>query len=153
MLVDTGVDFLSFGGTKNGLMCAEAIVILNPSLHKDFQYVRKQGLHLASKMRFLAQFIAYFENNLWRESASHANKMARKLEELLREKCPGIQITRPVQANAAFMVLPPDVTKKLQEQFYFYVWNEQTGEVRVMCSFQTSPSDVSKFVDSLAKIL
>jgi threonine aldolase len=146
MTKDAGVDVLSFGGTKNGLMGAEAVVFLNPALGEDFKYIRKQGLHLASKMRFIsAQFIAYFENELWRTNATQANQMAMLMESELKKFPDKIQITQKVEANAVFAIMPSEMAKELQKEFYFYVWNELTNEVRLMCSFETTEEQIQLF--------
>src|SRR3989344_1540120 len=102
----TGVDALSFGGTKNGMMYGEAVIFFNKKLAKDFQYTRKQGMQLASKMRFIsAQFIALLYNNLWLKNAQHSNSMAKLLESEL-SKIPEVKITQKVEANAVFAILP-----------------------------------------------
>jgi threonine aldolase len=157
MTTDAGVDILSFGGTKNGLMGAEAVVILNPQLQKQFEYIRKQGLHLASKMRYLsAQWIAYFKNDLWRENAQQANAMAQFLCSEMQQHCPQYTISHPVQANSVFCCLPKSMILKLQEQFAFYVWNESLSndqsEVRWMCSFNTQQDEVIQLVQSVKRL-
>jgi threonine aldolase len=142
---EVGVDVVSFGGTKNGLLGAEAVVILKPELAHDFLYIRKQSMQLASKMRFLAaQFDATLEDNLWLRCAGHANAMAARLAAALAD-VPGLTITRPVETNAVFATLPPAVTKALQRQYPFYVWDESAGEVRWMCSWDTTERDVDEF--------
>lgn len=150
---DAGVDVLSFGGTKNGLMCGEAVVFFDPSLTADFKYIRKQGMQLASKMRFMAaQFQAFFSNDLWLRSARHANRMAR----LLADRAggvPGVRISRDVEANGVFAVLPREAIPGLQEAFFFHVWNEETSEVRWMTSFDTTEEDIDEFVALLKKTL
>jgi threonine aldolase len=140
-----GADLVSFGGTKNGLLGAEAVVLLRHELTHDFLYIRKQSMQLASKMRFLAaQFDALLDGELWRRSASHANAMAARLAERVRE-LPGLRITRPVETNAVFATLPPAVITSLQRDFPFYTWDETTGEVRWMCSWDTTEEDVDVF--------
>jgi len=152
LTTDVGVDVVSFGGTKNGLLGAEAIVFLNSELAQDFKYTRKQGLHLASKMRFLAaQFLAFFEDDLWKENALQANGMAKLLEKEILNSCPSVKITKPVQANSVFAILSPKQIKSLQKYFYFYVWNETLNEVRLMCSFDTTKEHVQSFVQKLCK--
>ena len=141
-----GVDVLSFGGTKNGLMYGEAIVFLNPQFSNDFKYRRKQGMQLASKMRYIsAQFEAFLSNDLWKKNADHANRMAGKLFNALKD-VKGIEITQPVQSNAVFAKIPGEIIADLQEQFFFYVWDEETFEVRWMCSFDTTEEDIEGFV-------
>jgi threonine aldolase len=150
---DVGVDLLSFGGTKNGLLGAEAVVILNPELAPQFQYVRKQSMQLASKMRFLAaQFDALLTDELWRRCAAHANSMAAQLAAAVRD-LPRLTITRPVETNAVFATLPPKVTAALQREFPFYTWDESAGEVRWMCSWDTTEDDVDEFAAALAEAL
>ncbi|MBT1688222.1 threonine aldolase family protein [Dawidia soli] len=151
--VDAGVDVLSFGGTKNGLMFGEAVLFFNPALAKHFRYIRKQGMQLHSKMRFIgAQFEALLSGDLWKRNAGHANAMARLLEEALRS-IPGVTITRPVQANGIFATLPPAIIPALQEEIYFYVWNEKTSEIRLMCSFDTQEEDVRHFSASIRRLI
>ncbi|MGN6871973.1 MAG: threonine aldolase family protein, partial [Solirubrobacteraceae bacterium] len=148
-----GADVVSFGGTKNGLLGAEAVVLLNPRLAHDFLYVRKQSMQLASKMRFLAaQFDALITDELWLRSARHANTMAARLAEAVGD-VPGIQITRPVQANAVFAILPPAVIPVLQRDYPFYVWDESAGEVRWMCSWDTTEEDVESFATAVRDAL
>jgi threonine aldolase len=150
---DAGVDLLSFGGTKNGLLGAEAVVFLNPELADGFEYLRKQTLQLASKMRFLAaQFDALLTDELWLRCASQANSMAASLAGAVRD-LPGLEITRPVQTNAVFATLPRSATEALQREFPFYVWDEHTGEVRWMCSWDTTQDDVDSFVDAISSAL
>lgn len=150
---DVGVDILSFGGTKNGMMMGEAVVFFNRKLAADFLYIRKQSMQLASKMRFIsAQFHALLSNDLWKRNASHANAMAALLAEKLSQ-VPGIQITQPVQANAVFAKIPSQYIERLQEQFYFYVWNESMNEVRLMTSFDTMAEEVTAFVSYLASLI
>jgi threonine aldolase len=146
---DVGVDIVSFGGTKNGLMLGEAVVVLNPGAVRGMDYVRKMSMQLASKMRFVsAQFDALLSGDLWLRNARHANAMAHRLEAAVRG-VPGVEVVRPVQANAVFAVLPADVTARLQKLYPFYVWNEATGEVRWMTSFDTTEADVDSFVAAL----
>jgi threonine aldolase len=142
---DVGVDVLSFGGTKIGLVLGEAVVLLRPGHGEGIEYLRKQSMQLASKMRFLAaQFDALLEGERWRAAAARANAMARRLADGVAG-ADGVRVTQSVDANAVFAVLPPPATKRLQERWRFYVWDEQTGEVRWMCSWDTSPEDVDAF--------
>lgn len=141
---DAGVDLLSFGGTKNGLLGAEAVVFLTPGIGADFAFVRKQGMQLASKMRFLAaQFIALLEGDLWHRNAAHANRMARLLAERVRD-VPGITLTQPVEANGVFARVPPAHIPALQARSYFYVWTPDTAEVRWMTAWDTTEEDVER---------
>jgi threonine aldolase len=147
---DVGVDAVSFGGTKNGLLGAEALVLLREDIGEGTTYLRKQSLQLASKQRFLAaQFVALLEGDLWRTSASHANAMATRLAERVGT-VPGVRVTQAVQANAVFAVLPAGVADALREEFPFYTWDEATGEVRWMCAFDTTADEVDAFADAVA---
>jgi threonine aldolase len=146
---DAGVDLLSFGATKNGAVGAEAVVFFREEPAKKFKYIRKQGMQLPSKMRFVAaQFEALLTDDLWRRSAEHANAMARRLANGVRG-VPGITITQPVEANAVFAILPPERIAQLQEKFFFYVWDEQKHEVRWMTAWDTTEEDVDGFVEAL----
>ncbi|HEX8556795.1 MAG TPA: low specificity L-threonine aldolase [Pyrinomonadaceae bacterium] len=137
-----GVDVLSFGGTKNGMMYGEAVVFFDPALARDFRFVRKQCAQLPSKMRFVAaQFTALLTDDLWLRTASHANRMARLLAEELRAT-PRVSVTQPVESNAVFAALPPAALARLRERFFFYTWDRQTSEARFMCSFDTTEEDV-----------
>jgi threonine aldolase len=148
---DAGVDVVSLGGTKNGLLAAEAVVVLDPGAATGLTYLRKTSMQLASKMRFFsAQLVALYEGDLWLRSAAHANEMARRLAEGVRD-VPGVTITRPVQANAVFAVLPAEVAERLTKRFRFYTWDAHTGEVRWMCSFDTSEEDVDAFARAVAE--
>ena len=151
--VDCGVDVLSYGGAKNGMMYGEAVVFLNKQLGENFKYIRKQGMHLPSKMRFIsAQFEALLSGDLWRRSAEHANRMARLLGSELA-KVPGIKLTQPVEANGVFAVIPEKYIAALQKKYFFYVWNEEISECRFMASFDTSEEDIHEFVALVRKIV
>jgi threonine aldolase len=151
--VDCGVDVLSYGGAKNGMMYGEAVVFLNKKLGEGFKYIRKQGMHLPSKMRFIsAQFEALLSGDLWRRSAAHANRMARLLGSEL-EKVPGIKLTQPVEANGVFAVIPEKYIAALQKKYFFYVWNEEISECRFMASFDTTEEDIHDFVSLVRKIV
>jgi len=151
--VDTGVDVLSFGGTKNGMMYGEAVVFMSEEFAYDFKYLRKQGMQLASKMRFIAaQFDRFLDEDVWLKNASHANRMAKILEAEVM-KIGGIRITQPVQSNAVFAILPKEIITVLQEAFFFYVWNEANGEVRWMCSYDTTEEDVINFSSLIRKVI
>ena len=148
-----GVDVLSFGGTKNGMMYGEAIIFFDQALCKDFKYRRKQGMQLASKMRYIAaQFSAFLENELWKENASHANRMARKLYDSVKD-IPGLEVTREVESNAVFARIPSHVIPALQDEFFFYIWDEELSEVRWMCSFDTTEADIESFASLLRSML
>src|SRR5882672_1380911 len=148
---DAGVDILSFGGAKNGMMYGEAVVFFDKNLAKDFKYTRKQGTHLPSKMRFIsAQFEALLSNDLWRRNAEHANRMAQQLARELA-RIPRITITQKVEANGVFALVPRQYVPLLQKQYFFYVWNEETSEVRFMTSFDTTAEDIADFVGLVKK--
>jgi threonine aldolase len=150
---DCGVDLLSFGGTKCGMMLGEAVVVRDPALAADLLYLRKGSMQLASKMRFLAaQFDALLHDELWRRCAAHANAMAARLAGAVGG-LDGLQITRPVQANAVFAVLPAPAREKLAERFDFYAWDEAADEVRWMCSWDTTEEDVDEFAGAVEECL
>ena len=150
---DAGVDLVSFGLTKNGAMIAESVVVLNPERVRGIDFLRKTSMQLSSKMRFMsAQYVALLTDDLWLSSAAHANAMARRLESAVRD-LPGVTITQSVQANAVFAILPADVTAALQERFHFYTWNQETGEVRWMCAWDTTPEDVDAFAAAIGEEL
>jgi len=155
LTTDLGVDVLSFGGTKNGLMGAEAVVFLKEGLAENFQYVRKQSMQLSSKMRFLsAQMVALLEGNLWRRNASHANAMAKLLETNLRKHCPHLPILYPVEANAVFVQLPSmEVLHKLQKKSFFWIWDHERAVARWMTSWDTEPSFVEAFIAELKTLI
>lgn len=149
---DAGVDVLSFGGTKNGMMFGEAVVIFNPALAKDAYYLRKQGMQLHSKMRFIsAQFECLLATDLWKRNATHSNAMAKRLEQGLRG-VPSVKITQAVDANGVFAILPTEITPELQKEIFFYVWNEQTNEVRLMCSFDTKEEEIDRFIKKIKEL-
>jgi len=144
---DAGVDVLSFGGTKNGMMYGEAVVFFDKALAGDFKYIRKQGMHLPSKMRFIsAQFEALLVDDLWRRGAAHSNRMAQLLGSELA-KLPRIKLTQPVESNGVFAVIPREYIPALQEKYFFYVWDEAISEVRLMASFDTSEEDIRDFIE------
>jgi len=148
---DAGVDVLSFGGTKNGMMFGEAICFLRPGISGDFKYIRKQGMQLASKMRFIsAQYLAYFRDDLWKKSALHSNRMARILAGKL-SGIKGIQITQPVQSNGVFAILPHEVAHSVCRSYFFYPWNEVTSEYRLMTSWDTTEEDINGLIDLLQR--
>ena len=151
MTTDAGVDVMSFGGTKNGAMSAEAVIVLNPELNisGDLGFIRKQYMQLSSKMRFTsAQFIALLTDELWRENADHANSMAQRLAAGVKE-IQGVTITQPTQATAVFAQVPPAAIPRLQAHTPFYVWNEARSEVRWVCSWDTTETDVAEFIAAL----
>ncbi len=152
---DVGVDIVSLGGTKNGIMGAEAIVVINPEAVDGLIYLRKMSMQLASKMRFVsAQLLALFENGLGLRSATHANTMAQRLRNSLEEgiasgALSGLSFSAPTQANAVFAVLDPEVSDRIRQTFRFYDWDRSVGEVRWMCSFDTTEEDIERFVETI----
>lgn len=150
---DAGVDILSFGGTKNGMMIGEAVLFFNPALSLYSKYFRKQAAQLFSKMRFVgAQFVPYLREGIWKINAAHANRMAKILETEIR-KLKGIEITQSVDANGIFAIVPKELIPQLQNEYFFYTWNEQRGEVRWMTSFDTSEEDIMNFAHILKGLL
>lgn len=158
MTTDLGVDCLSFGGTKNGLLMGESCVLLNPVLDIDMKYRRKQMTQLCSKMRFMAaQFEAYLTTDLWRRNAAHSNAMAQLLRDeiqaLSHSVTQSLKIMYSVQVNSVFVQLPADVWHALQQEYFFYDWDEAQNVVRWMCSFDTTEEDIHAFVAALKKLL
>jgi threonine aldolase len=151
--VDCGVDIMSFGGTKNGLMMGEAVLVFNEKLKANAPYFQKQSAQLFSKNRFIAtQFKALLSNDLWLRMATHANKMAQLLSAEIQQ-LPGVTITRKVQANAVFAIIPQKAIEPLQAKYPFYIWDEETLELRWMCSFDTTEEDIENFVSTLRDLL
>jgi threonine aldolase len=148
---DLGIDVLSFGATKNGALGAEAVVFFNPELAASFKFYRKQGMQLASKMRFIsAQFEALFAGDLWLQNARHANRMAQLLKREI-SKIPQVKIIYNVEANGVFAQVPRKAIAKLQKRYFFYVWNESQSVVRWMCSWDTTADDVKQFAGFLRR--
>ncbi len=148
-----GVDVLSFGGTKNGAMGAEAVVSFLPAEAAGLRFIRKQSMQLASKMRFIAaQFDALLRDDLWLRNATHANAMAQRLAEGVSDLA-GVTLAYPTEANGVFAVLPPAVTEALQAEYPFYVWDEVSGVVRWMASFDTTEQDVDAFVELVSEVM
>lgn len=149
LTVDAGVDILSFGGTKNGMMMGEAVVSFRPEITENLPYYRKQSAQLASKLRYLsAQFIPYLENDLWLQNAVKANNSALKLAEALRQY-PQIQFTQKVESNQLFFTIPEASLKKLQEHYFFYMWNEANNEARLVTSWDTTDEDINGLIEVL----
>ena len=149
LTTDAGVDILSLGGTKIGAMLAEAVVVLSPDRVTGATFLRKQSMQLASKMRFVsAQLLAIFEGDLWRRNAEHANAMARRLADGVAD-IEGITLPTEVEANAVFPILARESSERLMESFRFYFWDETTGQVRWMCAWDTTESDVDTFVEAV----
>lgn len=161
---DAGIDVLSFGGTKNGLMFGEVVVFFGKDKGNDFEYLRKQGMQLHSKMRYIsAQFDRYLTNDLWKKNALHANQMAQKLADAISQ-FPELKLTQDVKANGVFCIMPPELIPKLQEEYFFHVWNEKPSlvgesaksnvkEVRLMCSWDNTDEDIEGFVSLIRKNL
>lgn len=153
---DIGVDVLSFGGTKNGAMLGEAIVVLDPDASAGLTFLRKLDMQLSSKMRFVsAQLIALLEGDLWLRNAAHSNAMAARLRAgveagLADGSIAGVAFTQPTQANGVFATLPAGVADRLRESFRFYDWDASKNEVRWMCSFDTTESDIDAFIAAIA---
>ena len=150
---DLGVDVLSFGGTKNGAMGAEAVVFFNQNLAHDFLYRRKQGMQLASKMRYIsAQLNALLTDDLWLRNARHSNRMAKLLERELK-KIPDVEIAYKVEANGVFARIPRQAISKIRQRYFFYDWDESQAMVRWMCSWDTTEQDVTTFVSFVAQTI
>lgn len=153
LTTDVGADCVSFGGTKNGMLMGESVVILNPELDVDVRYRRKQMAQLSSKMRFVAaQFQAYLVEDVWRRNAMHSNKMAQMLYQTVKD-IPSLEVLYKVQVNSVFVKLPREIWQRLQQEYFFYDWDYGRDEVRWMCSFDTTEDDVRAFVDTLKKII
>ena len=152
MTTDCGVDCLSFGGTKNGMLMGESAVLLNPALDIDMKYRRKQMSQLCSKMRFMsAQFEAYLNTGLWERNAQHSNRMAALLYKSVKD-LPNLEVVYPVQVNSVFVRLPRKVWTTLLKDYFFYDWDEADNVVRWMCSFDTTEEDIRGFVERLKEI-
>jgi threonine aldolase len=153
LTVDAGVDILSFGGTKNGMMMGEAVISFRPELTDSLQYFRKQSAQLASKMRYLAaQFIPYLENGLWLDNALKANRQAARLAAILGQY-PQIRFTQKVESNQLFLTMPAEAAKRLLEKYFFYYWNEEASEVRFVTSWDTTEEDICRLEQALKEIL
>lgn len=153
LTTNTGIDILSFGATKNGAMLAESVVSFRPELSKGMKYLRKMGMQLYSKMRYSsAQWLAYLSDNLWYENAKNANDMARYLYNRLAD-IPQVKLTQNIEANAIFALLDKDIIEPLREKYFFYTWDEFTGEIRLMCSYDTQKKDIDDFIDYLRELL
>ena len=151
LTTDAGVDVLSFGGTKGGMMFGEAVVVLDPSAVRGMAYLRKSAMQLASKMRFVSvQFEALLAGDLWLRNARNANAMAARLAAAVRD-VPGVTVTREVEANAVFALLPEDTAERLRKRFRFYTWDQATGEVRWMTAFDTTEADVDAFAAAITE--
>ncbi|MDO5017087.1 MAG: aminotransferase class V-fold PLP-dependent enzyme [Porphyromonas sp.] len=144
-----GIDTMVLGGTKNGLMGAECVVVFDPELATEARYARKQACQLASKMRYIsAQFIAYLTDELWKKSAAHANDMAQRLADALSRKS-YVRFTQKVESNQLFLTLPRAVSEALERQFHFYYWDESIGEIRLVTSHDTTDEDIYALIQTL----
>jgi threonine aldolase len=143
LTVDAGVDILSFGGTKNGMMQGEAVICFRPGLSDNLPYFRKQSAQLASKMRYLsAQFIPYLTDNLWLSNARHANQQAAKLVNILKQY-PQVKFTQKPETNQLFFTLPKAIAQQLSSTYFFYFWNEEQCEIRLVTSWDTTDEDIA----------
>jgi len=153
LTIDAGVDVVSFGGTKNGMMYGEAVVFCDPALGADAKFIRKQATQLPSKMRFVAaQFDALLTDDLWIRNAAHANAMAQRLAAATRD-IPGVTLAREPEVNSVFVRLPADRIAKLQADSFFWVWDETVDEVRWMTAFDTTEADIDAFVATIRRVL
>lgn len=145
--VDAGVDILSFGGTKNGMMMGEAVISFRPEITENLQYIRKQSAQLASKMRYLsAQFVPYLEQELWYCNAKRANDCAARLAAEL-SRYPQIRFTQKVETNQLFFIAPPELLARIREHYFFYMWDEAAGEARLVTSWDTTDEDIDRLVE------
>lgn len=152
LTVDCGVDVLSFGGTKNGLMMGECVVVFNDALKAEARFVRKQSAQLASKMRYLScQFTAYLTDNLWLKNATHANAMASRLYEALKP-LPGVCFTQKAESNQLFLTMPRVVIDRMLQSYFFYFWDEANDEIRLVTSFDTTEEDIAQFISTLQEV-
>ena len=137
---------LSFGGTKNGLMMGECVIVFDDSLKSEARFIRKQSAQLASKMRYLScQFTAYLTDELWLKNATHANAMAKRLADAL-EQVPGVRFTQRVESNQLFLTMPRAETDRMLQTYFFYFWNEEADEIRLVTSFDTTEEDIDTFI-------
>jgi len=142
-------DVLSFGGTKNGAMAAEAVIVMHQGLMASVPFLRKQQMQLSSKMRFIsAQFSALLEDKLWLRNAQHANSMAQRLAAGLA-KIPEVTLRYPVQSNAVFAALSQERIASLQRDWVFYLWNAKESVVRLMTAFDTTHDDVDALIAAI----
>lgn len=152
LTVDCGIDILSFGGTKNGLMMGECVIVFDEALKAEARFVRKQSAQLASKMRYLScQFTAYLTNDLWLANATHANKMAHRLYEALKD-FPGTRFTQKAESNQLFLTMPRPVIDRMLQSYFFYFWKEEANEIRLVTSFDTTEEDINEFIRILGTI-
>jgi len=149
---DCGVDILSLGGTKNGMLMGEAVIAFHPELQKHLKFYRKQSAQLYSKMRYLScQFTAYFQDELWLKNARHANALAEYLAEKI-QSVPQLKLTQKVESNALFLSMPKSFIEELRKEYFFYTWNEERNEVRWVTSWDTSQEDIDKFAKKMLSL-
>lgn len=149
MTVDAGVDIVTFGGTKNGLMLGECVVVFDEEAKKCAKFFRKQSAQLASKLRYLScQFTAYLETGIWLTNAQHSNAMAQKLHDALGEFM-SIRFTQKAESNQLFMSMPRPLIEYLQQKYFFYVWNEANNEIRLVTSFDTKEEEIDELVQTI----
>ena len=152
MTVDCGIDVLSFGGTKNGLMMGECVIVFDESLKAEVRFVRKQSAQLASKMRYLScQFTAYLTGNLWLKNATHANAMAHKLYEALN-RYSNVRFIQKAESNQLFLTMPRPIIDRMLQSYFFYFWNEAADEIRLVTSFDTTEQDIEEFINLLHRV-
>lgn len=151
MIVTTGMDLVVFGGTKNGLMIGECLLVINDAFKEEAKFIRKNTAQLASKMRYLScQFTAYLQDNLWQQCASNANKLAKRLCNGLIQIA-GVEMTQPLESNQLFLTMPRPIIDKLLEDYFFYFWNEEINEIRFVTSWDTTEEDVDALLESIRK--
>ncbi len=147
--VDCGCDILSFGGTKNGMMLGESVIAFKPELAKYFKFIRKQSMQLYSKMRFSAcQFTEYLSNDLWKQNATHANKMAQILRTKL-EQTNVVEFTQNTDANTILLKMDKSLSSKLLKEHFFYYWDANEEEIRLVTSWDTTIEDIDNFIKSI----
>ncbi|MFI3322222.1 MAG: low specificity L-threonine aldolase [Rikenellaceae bacterium] len=152
--VDAGVDILSFGGTKNGMMMGEAVVSFRDEITAHVEFYRKQGAQLASKLRYLSsQFLPYFENELWLKNATASNELAQRLYDALSKYPEVVKFTQKLETNQIFFTLPNRLIEPLLESYFFYTWNEEIDEIRLVTSWDTTDEDISGFISKFESLL
>ncbi|MCC8154869.1 MAG: low specificity L-threonine aldolase [Tannerellaceae bacterium] len=152
LTTDAGVDILSFGGTKNGMMMGEAVISFRPELTENLPYFRKQSAQLASKQRYLsAQFLPYLEKEVWHGNATNANRKAADIVKILKQY-PQIQFTQKAESNQLFFTMPKEAAGQLSKEYFFYYWNEAITEVRLVTSWDTTEEDIQALDKSLKRI-
>ena len=152
MVVESGIDIFTFGGTKNGLMIGEVVVALRRELAENLKYIRKQSAQLSSKMRYLsAQFIPYWAEGIWLENAKWSNRKAQQLAEAMQKI--GVELVQPVQSNALFFRMEKELADRLKKDYFFYAWDEAADQYRLVCSWDTTDNDIERFIDCLNRLI